>query len=265
MVVKKTLISLYQYRELLWNFTKRDVTARYSGTFFGIFWSFFNPLILFLVYAAVFGFFLKVRLPGSDSIIDFILYFSIGFFPWTFFSSALMRTSTAILDNRNYIKKVPFPAEIFPCSVILSELFTLSIGLGMLMVLILFTKGISVSIFFLPVVFLLQAVLTYSFGLFLSAVTVYVRDISQILNSFLMVWFWITPIVYPVEAIPVKIKTIISFNPMFQIVNFYRDILFYDKISDAWRWIIFTVCVAVIFFLCVLVFQKARLKFSELL
>lgn len=126
--------SLYRYRELLWNFTKRDITARYTGTFLGVFWSFLNPLFMFLVYLVVFGFFMHMRLPGDDSLMGFVLYFSVGFFPWAFFSSALMRSASAILDNRNYIKKVPFPAEIFPYSVILSELVSLFIGFGILII-----------------------------------------------------------------------------------------------------------------------------------
>jgi len=260
-----SLLSLFRYRELLWNFTKRDITARYSGTLLGMLWSFLNPLILFSVYLIVFGFFLKVRLPGDQSLMSFVIYFSIGFFPWNFFASALMRMASSIIDNRNYIKKVPFPAEIFPCSIMLSEFFSLCIGLGILIVFILFIKGLSFAIILLPIIIILQSILTYSFGLLFSAITVYFRDLAQILNSLLMVWFWLTPIAYPVEAIPAKVKTIISFNPMLQVVNFYRDILFYNKISDAWRWIIFSFFVALIFLFCVAVFQKARLKFSELL
>lgn len=258
-------MSLYRYRELLWNFTKRDIVTRYTGTFFGIIWSFLNPLFMFLVYLVVFGFFLHMRLPGDDSLMSFVFYFSIGFFPWVFFSSALMRSSSAILDNRSYIKKVPFPAEIFPYSVILSELISLFIGLGILIVFAIFIKGISLAILLLPIILIMQVVLTFSFGLILSAVTVYFRDLYQMLGSALMVWFWLTPIAYPVEIIPQKIKFFMNFNPMFRIVNFYRDILFYKIPSSTIRIVIFFILVSILFMISIVLFQKAKKRFSEIL
>ncbi len=263
--VYQSFVSLFYYRELLWNFTKRDITARYSGTILGVVWSFLNPLAMFLVYLVVFGFFLHMRLPGDDSFMSFVLYFSIGFFPWAFFSSALMRSASAILDNRNYIKKVPFPAEIFPYSVILSELVSLCIGFGILIIFTFFVKGISLVIFFLPLILIIQIILTFSFGLVLSAVTVYFRDLYQILGSTLMVWFWLTPIAYPVEIIPQKIKFFMNFNPMFWMVNFYRDILFYKMSPDVWRMIVFFLLVSVIFMISIIIFKKAKKGFSEML
>lgn len=206
-----------------------------------------------------------MRLPGDDSFMSFVLYFSVGFFPWAFFNSALMRSASAITDNRNYIKKVPFPAEIFPYSVILSELVSLCIGLGILIVFALFIKGISVVIIFLPLILIMQIMLTFSFGLLLSAATVYFRDLYQILGSALMVWFWLTPIAYPVEIIPQKIKFFMNVNPMFRVVNFYRDILFYKISPSAVRMIIFFLIVSIFFMVSAALFWKAKKRFSEML
>ncbi len=107
------MLALYNFRGLIWNFVKRDIKSKYSGSLLGLYWSVINPIITLIVYFVVFGFFLKARLPGNDNVWDFALYFSAGFLPWVAFSESVMRASRSIVDNKNYIKKVPFPSDIF--------------------------------------------------------------------------------------------------------------------------------------------------------
>ena len=108
------MTSIFDYRGLIWNFIKRDISSKYVGSLLGLYWSILNPIIFLVVYIIVFGVFLNVRLPGTTSIWDFALYFAAGFLPWLAFQDSVMRASRSIIDNKNYIKKVPFPSEIFP-------------------------------------------------------------------------------------------------------------------------------------------------------
>ncbi len=254
-----------QHGSLLWNFVKRNIAARYKGTFFGICWSFLNPLALFCVYLLVFGFFLKVRMPGSVSFFDFALYFSAGFFPWVFFSGAVMRAAGSIIDNRNYIKKVAFPLEIFPLSVVLAESVSLCISIGIVIVFSIFAKGFTPFILLLPIVMIVQVFFTLALSMLCSAATVYVRDIPHILNSLFMIWFWLTPIAYTVDFIPEKFKILVYMNPLYYNLEFYRSILFSGTAPKAEIFFPFTVGVIALFLFSAKLFYKAKPYFADVL
>src|SRR4030042_6265733 len=149
--------SILGYRELIWNFIRRDISSKYVGSLLGLYWSILNPVITLVVYIVVFGVFLNVRLPGETNIWDFALYFAAGFLPWTAFQDSVMRASRSIIDNKNYIKKVPFPSEIFPVYTTLSEFVNLFIGLGIFFILLLILKGMpTIFILLLPLAIFLQ-------------------------------------------------------------------------------------------------------------
>jgi lipopolysaccharide transport system permease protein len=157
------MISIFEYRGLIWNFIKRDISSKYVGSLLGLYWSILNPIITLVVYIVVFGVFLNVRLPGSTSIWDFALYFAAGFLPWLAFQDSVMRASRSIIDNKNYIKKVPFPSEIFPIYTTLSEFVNLFIGLVIYLFLFIFLKGApTIYILLLPLAIILQVIFTLS-------------------------------------------------------------------------------------------------------
>ncbi len=260
------MITLYNFRGLIWNFVKRDIKSKYSGSLLGLYWSVINPIITLIVYFVVFGFFLKARLPGNDNIWDFALYFSAGFLPWIAFNDSVMRASRSIVDNKNYIKKVPFPSEIFPVYTILSELVNLLIGITIFITLYIILKGIpSVYLIFLPVGIFLQIIFTLSLSLIFSSITVYFRDIPQILGSLFMIWFWGTPIVYTVNVIPESINWIVYLNPAFYMIEIYRDILFYGRIPSPGALIPFIIFLIIILYISITIFKRIERGFSELL
>jgi len=214
----------------------------------------------------VFGVFLQVRLPGETSIWDFTLYFAAGFLPWQAFQESVTRASRSIIDNKNYIKKVPFPSEIFPIYTILSEFVNLFIGLGIFFILLLILKGLpTVYILLLPLAILLQMVFTLSLAFFLSSGAVYFRDIPQILGALFMIWFWATPIAYTVNLIPEGLQWIVTLNPAYYMLEIYRDAVFYGKIPEMEILAPFLFFSIVIFVLSVLFFQKTKRGFGELL
>ncbi|MDX8549475.1 ABC transporter permease [Methanospirillum sp. J.3.6.1-F.2.7.3] len=257
---------LITYHELIINFIKRDLEQRYVGSLLGVYWSFINPIITLIVYFIVFGYFLMMRLPNSDSIWDFFLYFAAGFLPWAAFQSTLLRVSSAIIDNKNYVKKVPFPSEIFPLYVTLAESVNLLIGILIYFIFFLILKGIpGFMILLLPGILIIQIIFTLGFSFLLSAGTVFFRDIPQIVGSIFQIWFWITPIVYVIDIVPEEIRWLLYYNPMYYLLEFYRDSLFYNVIPDLFTIGIFIVLAGIFYWSSLWVFISVKRGFSELL
>jgi len=260
------MVSIFEYRGLIWNFIKRDISSKYVGSLLGLYWSVINPIITLIVYVIVFGVFLNVRLPGNTNIWDFSLYFAAGFLPWTAFIESVTRASRSIIDNKNYIKKVPFPSEIFPVYTTLSEFVNLFIGLGLYFVLLLILKGVpTIFIVLLPLAILLQLMFTLSLAFFLSSGAVYFRDIPQILGALFMIWFWATPIAYTVNLIPEGLRWIVTLNPAYYMLEIYRDALFYGKMPEVEILVPFLIFSCLLFILSVLFFRETKRGFGELL
>ncbi len=260
------MLWIRQYQGLIWNLIKRDLHSKYVGSLLGIYWSVLNPLIILVVYSIVFGLLLQIRVPGSTNIWDFVLYFSAGFLPWVTFSESVMRGSRSIVDNKHYIKKVPFPTEIFPVYTILAESVNLLIGLGIFFVLLVILKGtLTVFILLLPFAILLQILFTLALAFFLSSGTVYFRDIPQILGALMMVWFWATPIVYTLNLIPSGYQWIMQLNPAYYMVQIYRDLLLYGAFPDLRIIGPFLVFSLVLLVLSLHFFKKTKSGFGELL
>lgn len=260
------MTSIYKYRGLIWNFIKRDLSSKYVGSLLGLYWSILNPIITLVVYIMVFGVFLQVRLPGETSIWDFALYFAAGFLPWQTFQESVTRASRSIIDNKNYIKKVPFPSEIFPIYTILSEFVNLFIGLGIFFILLFILKGMpTIFILLLPLAILLQLIFTLSLAFFLSSGAVFFRDIPQMLSALFMIWFWATPIAYTVNLIPEGFHWVVNMNPAYYMLEIYRDSLFYGKFPETEILVPFLFFSLVLFILSVLFFRKTKRGFGELL
>jgi ABC-type polysaccharide/polyol phosphate export permease len=255
-----------KYRGLVWNFIRRDISSKYVGSLLGLYWSVINPIITLVIYIIVFGVFLNVRLPESTSIWDFALYFAAGYLPWLAFQDSVMRASRSIIDNKNYIKKVPFPSEIFPVYTTLSEFVNLFIGLGIYLILFLILKGMpTIYILILPLAIILQLVFTLSLGFFLSSGAVYFRDIPTMLSPLFMIWFWATPIAYTVNLIPENFQWIVWLNPAFYMIEIYRDALYYGKIPESNILVPFLIFSVVLFVTSIWFFRKTKTGFGELI
>lgn len=219
---------IYQYRELLSVFTKKELKVKYKNSALGFLWSFINPLILAVVYTFVFS----VVFPTSIKDYPFTLYLIIGLLPWNFFVTAISMCTGSIIGNANLIKKVAFPKELIPLSIVFSGLINFLLEMAVILVIL-----IALGYNFLPYipVFLLtiflQVVVTTGFGFMFAGLTVYFRDIEQLITIILLVWFFATPIVYPLGDIASKSNAAALFlkiaNPLTSIMLLYRESLLY--------------------------------------
>ena len=234
----RRLRELVSYRELLVNLVVRDLKLRYKNSVLGFLWSLVNPLLMMLVFTAVFSF----MMPNTQ-IRLFPVFALCAILPWNFFNAALSESVHSIVDNAHLIKKVYFPREVLPISVVASNLVNFLLAL-LVLFLMLFASGIGVTkwVVFLPLIVLAQFLFTLGWALILSTMNVFYRDTGIIMNVVLMAWFFLTPIIYPIDilpasrqllglALPVR-RLVYILNPMASIVASYRTIL-YGSIAGA--------------------------------
>lgn len=218
----KNLKLFWHYRELLTNLAKREITVRYKQSILGYAWVIINPLFQILVISFVFSTILKVPTIG----VPFVIFLSVALLPWTLFSTSLTSSTNALVNNSNLITKIYFPREILIYSTILSKIVDFALSLIILVGLIIwFQIPIHAYILWVPIIFIIQIILTTGLSLLLAAFNLFYRDIQYILTLTLTLWFYITPIAYPVEIIPERIRFLFSLNPMAVIVNAYREVV----------------------------------------
>lgn len=215
---------LLRYKELLTNLVMENLKLRYRGAVLGYLWSLLNPILMMIVYSIIFSYIVRIGVK------NYPLFLLCALLPWSFFSTSLIAASSSIVDNFNLINKVYFPREIFPISVVLANLFHLIISMIILLVFLSFTQIKSIlPIFMLPFAIIAHVVFTMGISLLLSCLTVFYRDIKHILEIVMMIWFYATPIIYPLSMVPEKLQIFFFLNPMVWIISIYRSILFYGE------------------------------------
>jgi ABC-type polysaccharide/polyol phosphate export permease len=265
------LRQLPRYRGLIQSLVARELKARYRGSVLGFFWSFVNPLLLLLVYTFVF----TVVLPGGwdEKLGPRALFLFCGLLPWTWFSSSLIESSNILIVGGNLIKKVMFPAEVLPIVSVLANLVHVLFGLIILVVFLVYYKApLQVSeLAWFPAVVLVQLLLTLGLALILSAMTVHFRDIKDILANVLTLWFFATPIIYPISQLndplsgtPAWAKTLIDLNPFTHLAISYQEILFYNGPFGHWKWLLVLGAGSLLLFLFgYFLFDRLRDSFAE--
>ncbi|MEW5900231.1 MAG: ABC transporter permease [Acidobacteriota bacterium] len=267
--VLSNLRELYKYRVLIQNLVVRELKARYRGTVLGFLWSFFNPLLLMIVYTAVFGLIINPRDPAFESKpLIYALYLFCGILPWHWFSSSTLESANVLMINGNLIKKILFPAEILPVVTVTSNMIHFFFGLPIVLIFIpLLGKKLTLYALLLPVVVIVQYIFALGFSLMISSLTVHFRDIKDILTNWLTFWFFATPIVYPMTFGSIQqssfLRTLLNLNPMTHIVQGYQYCLFYGGLLH-WKRLSVTLVVSLILFIAgYLVFDRLRDSFPE--
>jgi len=259
------LAALVKYRGLIQSLVVRDVKARYRGSVLGFFWSFFNPLLLLLVYSFVFSY---VMTAAHDPRIEpYALFMFCGILPWTWFSSSLAESAGVLISGGNLIKKVLFPAEILPIVTVLANMVHFFFGLVILAGFLLwYRRPLNLSeLAIFPLVVLVQLVLTTGFALIVSALTVHFRDIRDILSNLLTFWFFATPIIYPYFLFDgVWQGQLLKFNPFTHLAITYQEILFFSGPVGHLKWLLLLGAISIVFFLFgYFVFDRLRDTFAE--
>ncbi|HEY4642741.1 MAG TPA: ABC transporter permease [Thermoanaerobaculia bacterium] len=225
--------ALYRHRQLIAALTARDLKARYRGSLLGYFWSLANPLLLLGVYTLVF-----TRFFPQQVVRPYPLFLFAGILPWTFFSAAVLESTTSISSNAGLIKKVMFPAEALPLVVVLSHLVHFALAIPILLVamvifMLLGQASMSVTILLVPVIMLVQTVFVAGIAMTVSSASVLFRDLRDIITNLMNLGFFITPIIYLIDKIDSRLlRAVLRLNPMTPFVIGYQRILFFGDLPS---------------------------------
>jgi lipopolysaccharide transport system permease protein len=227
---------LWQHRNLIAQFVARDVQGRYRGSVLGLFWSFLSPLILLAVYTFVFGVVFKARWLASrqpTSLGEFALVLFCGLVPFTLFSECMGRASTIVVAVPNYVRKVVFPLEILPVSVVGSALFHALVSLAVLVAANLLLRGsVPSTLALVPLIVMPLVLLALGVTWFLASLGVFVRDVQYVIALGLQILLFLTPIFYPVEAVPPSLQVLLQCNPLAPVVENFRRVVLWGQAPD---------------------------------
>ena len=216
------LKDLWQYRELVIKLASKDIKVRYKHPILGFLWALIVPSSMILIFSFIFSVFLKIPNEG----IPFAAYVSTAIFPWTFFQLAIANSVTCVVDSGSLIKKIYFPRELIPYSVVLANLVNFLLSLILLIFFLRFLGVVwSWRLVVLPAVILVHLALTVGLALLISALQVEFRDIKYIVEIGFVLWFYLVPIFYPVSVVQQYSPSVIFLyfmNPMVGIVTLYR-------------------------------------------
>lgn len=260
--------SLWRNRQLIIQMTKREVVGRYKGSAMGLAWSFFNPVFMLVVYTFVFSVVFKARwgVGGEDSKTLFAVVLFVGMIVHGLFAEVLNRAPSLILSNVNYVKKVVFPLEILPVISMAAALFHSIISLSVLLIaFILFNGYLHWSAVFIPLVLLPFVIFTLGLAWMLAAIGVFLRDVGQVIGMVTTVMLFLSPVFYPLTAVPEKYIPFIMANPLTFIIQQSREVLIWGHLPN---WVglgVYTLVATVVAWTGYTLFQKTRKGFADVL
>lgn len=257
---------IYKNKEMIWDLAYNDFSTKYAGSSFGIFWAFIQPVITILVYWCVFQFGLKSTPPVED--VAYILWFATGMVPWFFFSDAVNAVTNCLLEYSYLVKKVVFNIELLPIVKIISTLIV-HVAFIVLLFIISFITGNRISFYSIQLIYYLVCMiaLVYAIGLVTSALILFFRDLGQIVSIILQIGVWATPIIWPYTTVPEKFQWIVKLNPVFYVMEGYRNCFFQEKwffekpVLTSYFWVVAIICL----FVGKMVFQKMKPQFADVL
>lgn len=220
---------LYAYREMIFSLVRRDLVGKYKKSFLGFLWTFVDPLLQLLVYTAVFTIIMPMK--GIDK---FYLHLFVALIPWGFFASCLTGGCAAIINQQDMVKKIYFPREVLPIAYVTGQFVNMLLSFVVVFV-VLFISGVGIqwdALLCLPLVMVVQYIFCIGITMFTSAITVYLRDVQQILSVLSLALMYASPVIYSVDMVPENIRAIYMLNPMSVLIVSYRDILYYRQLPD---------------------------------
>ncbi len=255
----QTLREIIDYREMIKAFVKRDLRGRYKGSFLGFLWTFLNPLLQLCVYSIVFSTILKA---GIDK---YYLFLFVALIPWIFFSASITGGSTSIISQKEMVKKIYFPREVLPISVVTTNFVNMLLCFIVIFAVIIIsgTPLNPLALLCLIPVWIVEYILALGMAFFTSAVTVYMRDMEHILGIVVMAWQYLTPVLYSYEIIPEQYRFLFNLNPMTHVINAYRTILYDHTVPDLSTLISALIMGFVVLIVGWIVFSKLKKRFAE--
>jgi len=254
------LRDIWQYRELLYFLTWRDVKVRYKQTVIGFLWAIIQPFLKMVVFSIIFGSLAKMDSEGFP----YPIFLYAGLLPWQFFASSVSRSGESVVASTNLITKVYFPRLIIPIASVGACLVDFAISFIILIILMLYYNVVPTLSIFMVLPLVLATIFTaLGVGTLISALNVAYRDFRHIVPFFVQIWMFLTPVVYPTRIIPENWRWLILLNPMVGIVDAYRSAILGKPFE--WGNLGISLAIAAAIFLCGLIyFRKTERYFADI-
>jgi lipopolysaccharide transport system permease protein len=217
------LTTIYRSRDLLWAWTMRNIRARYQQSALGWLWAVIQPLATVVIFTIIFT--LVVPVDTGDTPYQVFAYIAIV--PWTFLASSLSDMSGTIVANMSLVTKIYFPREILPIAAMLARLLDFAVAAALFLIMMLYYQMpfYTSSFLYLPIILAIQVLLIMGLGLATAAVNVFYRDVQSLLALILQLWFYLSPIIYPISMVPTNLQIFYYLNPMAGLLEAYRAVL----------------------------------------
>ncbi len=262
------ITSLWTNKRLILQMSQREVLGRYKGSVIGIGWSLLNPIIMLIIYTFVFSVVFKARWGGGleEGKIHFAIILFVGLIVHGIFAEVLNRSPSLILSNANYVKKIVFPLEILPVIALCSALFHCFVSILVLLCVYLLLNGfLCWTVLLLPLVFLPLIILIMGLSWILSSIGLFVRDMGQTIGIITTVMLFLSPVFYPISAIPESYRTVLLINPLTFIIEQAREIIIWGNLPN-WRGLlVYTLVSSFVLWLGFMWFQKTRKGFADVI
>jgi lipopolysaccharide transport system permease protein len=253
------MTALLSYGELIKNLVLKDLKLKYRDSTLGFIWSLANPVLLILVYGFVFTRMLRVDTP------NFPYFLLVGILPWNFFAQSLMMSTGSIVDNGGLIRKVWLPIEVFPIATVFFNLVQYLLAMVVLLpvALMIFQVSLSWSMLAFLLILALHVLFTLGLSFFIAAVTVFYRDVKHFTEIFLMLLFWLTPIVYDVRMLPESLRQTVYLNPLSFFISSYQDIFYRQTLPGSLNLLMLFALSSLSLVLGYIVFSCCKIRFAE--
>jgi lipopolysaccharide transport system permease protein len=265
-LVWRPLWELPRRRTLLESLVRRELAARYRGSVLGLVWALLTPAVMIAIYTFIFAGVFGARFGQRGTAWDYALYLYCGLLPWTAFSESVQQSAQVIVTHANLVKRVVFPLEALPVAQVLAALVTQACGtLVLLVAALVMQRELHATVLWWPVLIVPQLLLTLGAAWLVASLGVFLRDTGQALSLLLVAWMFLTPIIYPETAVPVRYHPFVNANPLTPLVRSYRRVLLEGAPPD-WRGLLYFTLFAIVVFLCgYWWFARTRRSFADVI
>jgi lipopolysaccharide transport system permease protein len=253
-------------RDVFWELTKRDIEGRYSGSSFGLLWSFFNPLLMLAVYTLAFRVFLGMRWPNLDSGVDFSLMIFCGMIVHSMLAECITRAPTVIVAQSNLVKRVVFPLAILPCVMVASTLFSAALSIVVLLIFVLITQhALYATVLWLPLLYAPYVLLLCGVSWLMASLGVFIRDITQVAGVISSLLMFLSPVFYPASNLKEPYRHWIALNPLTLMIEQTRQLVLFGHAPDWHALGMYTLVAVVVLLFGYAWFQRTRDGFADVL
>ena len=259
---------IFKHRFLILQLAKRDISSKYKGSLLGLLWTLVTPIAMLIVFSFVFGTVFQTKWPGNDEVsqAEFSLNLFIGLSVFWYFSESINRAPSVFTSVPNYVKKVVFPLHVLTLSSLLASLFQLAIHLGItLLASVLLLDKINVYLLYVPVIVALTFPLLMGLQLLLGSIGVYIRDINSITSVLLTLLMFLSPIFYPLSALPQAIQGYLILNPLTEIIESLRSVILLEQAPNLISLFIYAGFSLIVFIVGLKTYRLTRRGFADVI